>query len=117
MKDERVQRVEVDFVFGATGTVKSVQSVIEGEIKQIHLRVPNFTNAVTLTLSIEDESGYEIFNSGAKAKGANHNLKASDLNDSILIASTFTFKATLSGDAGGEGGSAKAIILCWGMKG
>jgi hypothetical protein len=117
MKENRVQRVEVDFVFGATGTVKSVQSVIEGEIKQIHLRVPNFTNAVTLTLSVEDESGYEIFNSGAKAKGANHNLKASDLNDSILIASTFTLKATLSGDAGGEGGSAKAVILYWGIKG
>jgi len=117
MKESRVQRVEVDFVFGATGTVKSVQSVIEGEIKQIHLRVPNFTNAITLTLSIEDESGYEIFNSGAKAKGTNHNLKAAELNDAVLIASTFTLKATLSGDAGGEGGIAKAVILYWGIKG
>ena len=117
MKENRVQRVEVDFVFGATGTVKSVQSVIEGEIKQIHLRVPNFTNAVTLTLSVEDEAGYEIFNSGAKAKDANHNLKASELNDSILIAGTFTFKATLSGGAGGAGETAKAAIFYWGIKG
>lgn len=117
MKDQRVQRVEVDFVFGATGTVKSVQSVIEGEIKQIHLRVPNFTNAVTLTLSVEDEAGYEIFNSGAKTKGANHNFKASDLNDSILIASTFTLKATLSGDAGGAGGTAKTVLHYWGIRG
>jgi hypothetical protein len=117
MKDERVQRVEVDFVFGATGTVKSVQSVIEGEIKQIHLRVPDFANLVTLALSVEDESGYQIFNSGAKAKSANHNLNASDLNDSILIAGTFTFKATLSGDAGGAGGTAKAVVFFWGIRG
>jgi hypothetical protein len=117
MKEERVQRVEVDLVFGATGTVKTVQSVIEGEVKQIHLRVPNFTNAVTLALSIEDEAGYEVFNSGAKAKDANYNLKATDLDDSILIASTFTFKGTLSGDAGGAGGTAKAVVYFWGVKG
>jgi len=30
------------------GTEKEVQSVIEGEIKQIHLRVPDFANNVTL---------------------------------------------------------------------
>jgi len=117
MKDERVQRVEVDFVFGAAGTVKSIQSVIEGEIKQIHLRVPDFANPVTLALSVEDEGGYEIFNSGPKAKGANYNLKASDLNDSILIAGTFAFKAALSGDAGGVGGTAKAVIFFWGIRG
>jgi hypothetical protein len=117
MKDERVQRLEVDFVFGAIGTVVSVQSAIEGEIKQIHLWVPDFVNPVTLALSVEDESGYEIFNSGAKAKGANYNLKASDLDDSILIAGTFTFKAALSGDAGGAGGTAKAVIFFWGIRG
>ena len=38
MKPKRVQRLEVEFAFGAAGTEKEVQSVIEGEIKQIHLR-------------------------------------------------------------------------------
>ena len=117
MKPKRVQRLEVEFAFGAAGTEKEVQSVIEGEIKQIHLRVPNFANNATLALSIEDEAGYEIFNSGAKAKNANYNLKATDLDQSVLIAGTFRFKATLSGDAGGAGGTAKAVILYWGIKG
>ena len=75
------------------------------------------TDNVTLALSIEDEVGYEIFTSGAKARNANYNLKATDLDQSVLIAGTFRFKATLSGDAGGEGGSAKAVILYWGIKG
>ena len=117
MKEERVQRLEVDFVFGAAETVKSVQSVIEGEIKQIHLRVPNFTNAVTLTLSVEDEDTYEVFTSGAKARNANYNLKATDLDDTLLIASTFNIKATLSGVPGGTGGAAKAVIYYWGFQG
>lgn len=117
MKDERVQRLEVDFVFGAADTEKSAQSVIEGEIKQIHLRVPNFTNDVTLTLSVEDEDSYEIFTSGAKARNTNYNLKATDLDDSLLIASTFTLKAALSGPPAGDGGTAKAIIYYWGIEG
>jgi hypothetical protein len=117
MKPKRVQRLEVEFAFGAVSTEKEVQSVIEGEIKQIHLRVPNFANNVTLALSIEDEAGYEIFTSGAKARNTTHNLKATDLDQSVLIAGTFKFKATLSGDAGGEGGTAKAVILYWGIKG
>jgi hypothetical protein len=117
MKPKRVQRLEVEFAFGAAGTEKEVQSVIEGEIKQIHLRVPNFANNVTLALSIEDEASYEIFTSGAKARNANYNLKATDLDHTVLIAGTFKFKATLSGDAGGEGGTAKAVILYWGIKG
>jgi hypothetical protein len=118
MKDERVQRLEVDFVFGAADVAKSVQSVIEGEIKQIHLRVPNFTDVVTLTLSVEDEDGYEVFTSGAKAKNANYNLKATDLDDTLLIASTFTLKATLSAVHGGAGDEAvKAVIYYWGIQG
>lgn len=116
MQDKRVHRLEVGFPFGAAGTEKSVQSVIEGEIKQIHLRVPDFTNDVTLTLSVEDY-GYEIFTAGAKAKNANYNLKAADLDESILITSTAKFKATLSVDAGGDGGTAKAVIYYWGVQG
>ena len=73
---------------------------------------------MTLTLSIEDEDGYEIFTSGAKARNANYNLKATDLDDSVLIAGTFTFKATLSGVHGGAGDEAvKAVIYYWGIQG
>jgi hypothetical protein len=116
MKEERVHRLEIEFPFGAAGTGKEVQSTIEGEIKQIHLRVPDFANNVTLTLSVEDNS-YEIFTAGAKAKNANYNLKAADLDESILITSTAKFKATLSGDAGGDGGIAKAVVYYWGVQG
>lgn len=116
MKDYRVQEETVEFDFQATGTEVEVQAAIEGEVKQIHLVVPNFTNAVTLTLSVLSGT-HEIFNSGAKAKGASYNFKATELDQSLLVVSTMKFKATLSGDAGGAGGTAKVVILYKGQKG
>jgi len=107
MKPEQVLRIEKEFVFGAGDTVKSQPS--GGEIKHFHLRVPNFANAVTAALSLEDLKGYEVYNSGAKAKDQNHNIDREQLIDG-----NFTFKVTLSGTPGGAGGTVKAVIYYYG---
>jgi len=98
MKEEKVLRIEKSFTFGWNETVKSQPSGMNGEIKHIHLRVPNFVNPVTAALSLEDVAGYEVYNSGAKAENTNHNIDRDQLIDG-----NFSFKVTLSGAPGIEG--------------
>ena len=93
----RVKRIAKSLVFDYDDTVKTALSQMEGKIYQIHLRVPNFVNVVTATLTLEDEDGYEIYNSGAKARNANYNLYPAIPQ---LVAGNFTFKVTLSGAHG-----------------
>lgn len=93
----RVRRIPKSFVFDHDDLVKSAAANMEGKIYQIHLRVPDFVNVVTATLTLEDEDGYEVYNSGAKAKGANYNLYP---DPPQLLAGNFTMKVTLSGAHG-----------------
>jgi hypothetical protein len=103
---------------GEIDTVKTATPVFEGEIKQIHLRVPDFTTATTLTLTIEDAEGYEIFNSGAQARNANYNLKATALDQSIPIPDGITtFRATLDDVSGDTLITARAVIFYYGQAG
>jgi len=78
MKDRRVSRMALSFIFGEEDTVRSQVLFLEGEIKHLHLRVQDFTEAVTAALTLEDEDGYEIYNSTAKAKGATTTLTGSN---------------------------------------
>ncbi len=50
-----------------------------GKIEQIHLRVPDWTNTVTSTLTMKDVNNYKIYNSGAKNKNANYNIDREQL--------------------------------------
>ncbi len=70
----------------------------EGLVKNLHVSVPNFTNSVTATVTIEDSSGYVIYNSGALSKNTNNNVMPD-----IVIADPATLKVTLSGEPGGSG--------------
>jgi len=98
----RVKRIEKEFTFAWNETVKSALALMEGKIYQIHFRVPNSVNNVAATLTLEDEDGYEIYNSGAKAENVNYNLlDARPLP--VLMAGNFTFKVTLAGVPGVEG--------------
>ncbi|MDD3493688.1 MAG: hypothetical protein PHZ19_09365 [Candidatus Thermoplasmatota archaeon] len=96
------------FVFGDSDTVKTNTLNFEGLLKNLHIRVPDFTNAVTATVTIEDASGYEVYNSGAKTKNVNYN----ELAD-IVVAGLATLKVTLSGAPGGAGGT--VIVVSNGM--
>lgn len=94
----RVKRIKKSFLFVGAGQLVSAAAAMEGEIYQIHLRVPTFINAVTATLTLEDEDGYEVYNSGAKNRTTNTNIYP---NPPQLLAGTFTMKVTLSGAHGG----------------
>mgnify|MGYP001245855127 FL=1 len=102
----RVKRIAKSLVFDYDDTVKTAVSQMEGKIYQIHLRVPNFVNVVTATLTLEDEDGYEVYNSGAKARNDNYNLYPAAIPQ--LVAGNFTFKVTLSGAHGVVGPPATA---------
>lgn len=109
----RIKRLVMSFVFGAGDTVKEYASIIEGTVQQIHLRVPNNDNNVGATLTVEDEDGYEIYNSGSKAENANYNipggLRATG-SSPLLITGNSTFKVTLAG-APGNAITVVAVIL------
>ena len=101
----RVKRISENFLFVGAGVLESALSVMEGLIYQIHFRVPNFINNVTATLTLEDEDGYEVYNSGAKNRNTNTNIYP---NPPQLLAGNFTMKVTLSGAHGGIAAPASA---------
>ena len=94
--------------FGATGTTQSFALNGRGLIHSIVLVVPNFTNAVTATLTITNQDGVEIYNSTAKARNATYAL--TQLWDKVPIVGSNTVTVTLSGVAGGTGGDVTVSI-------
>ncbi len=96
--------------FGATGTEKSFTLSVNGEAQHIRFVVPNFTNAVTATLTVHDEGGYEVYNSTAKAKNASYWLSPVQ----VPLTGYNTVKVTLSGNAGGTGGDVVVVLYCFG---
>lgn len=115
MQYYRAKRKKHEFVFGASDTVKSETLYFEGELRHLHLRVPNFTNAVTATVTIEDSDGYEIYNSTGQAKNTNYNLLT--VATSELLTGQNTLKVTLSGVPGGTGGTVIIANRLFGVDG
>jgi len=109
----RAKRIRKDLEFGAADTAKSVSVALEGVLHQAFMRVPNFTNVVTATLTIQDEDGFELFNSGAKAKGADYLL--APVPELLLLAGKITISVTLSGVPGGDGGTVSAVLFLKGV--
>ena len=108
----KIIRKKLSYVFGATGTSSSQTYSINGLVKQVHLRVPNFTNAITAGFDVADENGYVIYSTTGRAKNANHNI-----TDMVIpLAGANTVTATLSGNAGGAGGTVVIVITYWGWE-
>lgn len=97
--DENIQ------VFAATGTTKSWTFVANALTHTIVVVVPNFTNAITVVLSITNSDGNEIYASSALAKDTTHVIAI----EKPLVGS-HTILLTLSGDAGGTGGNVKTTF-------
>jgi len=102
-----MQRVKETFQFGATGVSIEKPLFENGVITHYTLSCPNFTNAVTTTLSIKDSDGTTIWTGNA------HNENNSYLvaNLSIPVDAGFSLVATLSGVAGGTGGNVVAAVF------
>lgn len=102
-----MQRVKNSFPFGATGTTLEAPICENGIATHYTLVCPNFTNAVTTTLSIKDSDGVTIWT------GSAHNESGTYLVASLSIPVDVGFKlvATLSGVAGAGGGTVVAALF------
>ena len=70
------------------------------------LKTPNFTNAVTIVVSITDADGMELYNSGAKARNTTYPLypQATNMAPGVPLCGIVTVTLTCSADPGAGGG-------------
>ena len=105
------------FVFDADDLVKTTVIAYNGLVKHLHLVVPNFTNVVMVTVILVDASGRIVWTSAAKAKNASYNLEldtAAQWADQ-LVDSTLIWTVTISGVAGGAGGTVVLVPRYYGV--
>jgi hypothetical protein len=98
------------FVFDEDDLTKTQALGVFGLLKHLHLVVPAFTNVVTATVTIIDSSSRILWTSAAKAKGASYNLESEAEWLDQIISGDLTMKVTLSGVAGGTGGTITAVL-------
>jgi len=85
------------FTLRATATVHSLS-----------VKLPNYTAAVTGTLSITDANSYEVYSKASIAK--NGTTHVYNLDDVIALDGVYTVLLTLSGDPTGTGGTAYVVF-------
>jgi len=106
------RRKKVELAFGATDTSKTAGLYLDGRLFNLHVRVPDFTNAVTAKVSVLDADDYAYYESGDLAKGQNHNID----KELALAGEGAKVKVTLSGAPGGEGGTVVVALYYWGRE-
>lgn len=95
------------FTYDATTTTATANTVNESAfVRSIAVVVPNFTNAITVTLSIKDKDGYEVISKAAIAKNATTVF----LKEEVPVYYDSTLTITLSGAAGGTGGTVAVVL-------
>jgi hypothetical protein len=103
---DRYERITQDLVFGAADTVKTATVHFRGEVKNLALRMPNFTNSVTGTLALNDEDGITFYSQAAIPENADSPYTVERYFSGGLI----TVSLTLSGAPGGTGGTATLVL-------
>lgn len=93
---------------GAGHAEKTESVEINGLVEQICIRISSVTANPTVTITVDDDNGNELFNSGALADGTNHVLRMANLEDhddtnypAFLCAGAMTVGIDPSADAGG----------------
>ncbi len=110
---KRMERDVFALVFGAADTTKTANFDKNGWIEMLILKVPTFTNAVTVTkIEFLDRDGDVIYtNSTGWALNANYLIgtpEGTSVNIPIDVSHHSTYyqvKVTLSGAPGGSGGT------------
>jgi hypothetical protein len=103
------------FAFGATDTVIKQRLEVNGFIKAISIKTPNFTNSVTATVTIDDPLNsipsfgpINLFTKSGIASNTNSPIVGDDITaaDTGEVPADFPYTATvtLSGAPGGTGG-------------
>jgi len=93
----------------ADGTVGSFTIRAYALTHTIILKLPNWSEAVTATISIENSNGDEIYSNDSLAKNTTHVISAVK-----PLVETNTVKITLSGVPGGTGGDTTTTLYLTG---
>ena len=104
------------FVFDADDLVKTAAVTYNGLVKHLHLVAPNFTNAVTAIVTLVDATGRILWASAAKAENASYNLESESEWLDQGVDSTLIWTVTLSGVAGGAGGTVVLVPRYFGVQ-
>ena len=102
-----MERIKQSFSFAASGTTLSRPVCVSGIMTHYTLVCPNFTNAVTTTLSVEDSDGVTIWTGNANNESGTYLVSGL----SVPVDYGFTLTATLSGAAGAGGGMVVAAMF------
>jgi hypothetical protein len=98
-------QIKPTFQFAATGTTQKFRINNSGYITDFILTLPNFTNAVTGTLTIEDDEGNTLYTDAGAPRARNGTYVVTGIR--VPVDEGFNFNLTISGVAGGTGGLAK----------
>jgi len=90
---------------GASATVASFTIKAWALTHTILLKLPDWTNAVTATISIDNPNGDEIYSNDTLARNTTHVMAVVK-----PLAGTNTVKVTLSGVPGGTGGDVETTL-------
>lgn len=105
MKPERIVRLKYTLSFGAAETTQTQTFSLEGEIRHLHVRCPDFTNGPTVTITINDVDGYAYYSGSAITHNTNDNS-----TPNVFLAGVGSLTATLSGVPGGAGGDVIIVM-------
>lgn len=114
-QNQTVKSEVLIFAFDATGTTGTHGVGYTGMAKHLHLVVPNFTNDITATVTLIDASARILWTSAAKARNASYNLGIENEWFDQLVDTSLFWKVTLSGAAGGAGGTVTLIPRYYGV--
>ena len=103
---KRSLRIPGTAVFGAADTNKTFSIYVNGRMTDFSVVMPNFTNALTATLTIEDEAGVVLYTKTAIAKNATTTV--SSLR--VPVDTNYVGRLVLSGAPGGTGGTVSAKL-------
>ncbi len=108
------KRFSYTFEFGAAD-LSEVSAIdpklgIKGEVAKLIIKLPNWTNAVTAVVSMNNSDGDEIFADDPRARDDDYAVTL-DRNECIILGQTDEeWKITLSGVPGGTGGTATVVV-------
>lgn len=99
-------------VFGAADTSKSITLQTRGKLISWVMKLPNFTNSVTGTLSVANGNSDTLWADAARADNQSYYYHgAIGGNPPILpLVGVTTFTVTLSGVPGGAGGNVELTL-------
>jgi len=103
---KRILRIAGTGAFGAADTTKTFSIYVNGHMSDVAVVMPNFTNAPTATLTIEDEAGVVLYTKAAIANNATTIVNSL----SVPVDTNYVGRLVLSGAPGGTGGTVSAKL-------